>query len=252
MNELDRQLERVSKEPAYGPEFYQALLTEPVYVLLPAGAVFTPSGTVRFIMWTGEDGQRVIPCFSNRAGVRRALTKQTQALRLQGRTFLEACRGGIVVLNPNERYFCRLEASHVVSLLDTGSPNAPDLYAAPHDMELELRMPDVPAPLLHSLTLLFAQLPGVESAYIVTMRGQDESKPPVWLIAIVVDSDRAAEQAANHVTSLLVDCSPQHNVDLLRLVPGDANHAAMAAHVKPFYERSVGERVTLDATTMEQ
>lgn len=157
MNELDRLLECVTREPAYGPAFYQALLRESVYALIPEGAVFTPAGTVRFIMWTGDDGQRVIPFFSNRASVRRVLTEQTQALRLQGRIFLEACRGGIVVLNPNEKNFCRLMPGEVALLLDTGSPNASQNYFAPEPMTLELQMPDVPPDLLHSLSLLLAQ-----------------------------------------------------------------------------------------------
>src|SRR5687767_12256018 len=102
MNELDRLLERVTLEPAFAPSFYRALMVEPVYALLPAGAVFTERGTIRFIMWKGTDGLDVIPFFSNPQILARVLTEGSQAVRLQGRQFLEACRGAIVVLNPNE------------------------------------------------------------------------------------------------------------------------------------------------------
>ena len=189
MNELDRLLECVTREPAYGPAFYGALLRESVYALLPAGAVFTPAGTVRFIMWTGEDGQRVIPFFSNRASVRRVLTDQTQAFRLQGRTFLEACRGGTVVLNPNESRFCRLSPSELALLLDTGSPNASQSYLATEPMTLELQMPEAPPDLLHSLCLLLAQFHDIERAYMVTMHAQSETATPAWLVAVLLSPD---------------------------------------------------------------
>src|SRR5687768_5258015 len=136
MNELDQLLERVTAEPAYGPAFYAALLTKEVYVLIPAGAVLSPTGTVRFVMWTGADGQRVIPFFSNRAAIRRVLNGETQALRLLGRSFLEACQGAIVVLNPNERCSCRLTPEEVERLLATGSPSLAELYVTPEGLQM--------------------------------------------------------------------------------------------------------------------
>lgn len=252
MNELDRLLECVTREPAYGPAFYHALLTESVYALIPEGAVFTPTGTVRFIMWTGEDGQRVIPFFSNRASVRRVLTEQTQALRLQGRVFLDACRGGIVVLNPNEKNFCRLTPGELALLLDTGSPNASENYVAREPMTLELQMPDAPPNLLHSLSLLLAQFPSIERAYLLTMRTTSQHLTPVWLVAVLATSDFVGERMSRQLSAMLADRPPPVRVDMLLMRPGDANAVSMETSMKPFYERSLGQRILMRTTTSLQ
>jgi hypothetical protein len=245
MNPLDRLLERVTLEPAYGPMFYQALFDSDVYALVPAGDAPTPEGRIRFVMWTGADGQQVIPCFSNRAAVRRALKADTQALRVNGRVFLEACRGGFVVLNPNERYFCRLTPSELAMLLDTGSPNLPENYVTTKDMQVEIAMPDAPAEMLTSLSLLFAQEPAVERAFLVTLR-PDEHAPPVWLVAAFIGTDAAAQWVSKQMAALLADRPPSNSVDLARLTPGSDMATAIETTLAPFYERAFGDKVAMD------
>lgn len=252
MNELDRLLHCVTREPGFGPAFYQALLREPIYAIVPEGAVFTPAGTVRFIMWTGDDGQRVIPFFSNRALVRRVISEHTQALRLLGRTFLEACRGATVVLNPNETVFCRLTASEASLLLDTGSPNASQNYQAAERMTLELQMPDVPPGLLHSLSILLAQFPDIDCAYLVTMHAASETVMPVWLLAVLTRSDSVGEMISRQLSAMLADQPPPVSMDLLRMQPGDANAASLGANMRPFYDRELGERLLLNSSSSLQ
>lgn len=245
MNPLERLLERVTLEPAYGPEFYQTLLEGDVYALIPAGEHPTVEGKVRFVMWAREDGQQVIPFFASRPAVRRALNPNTHALRLTGRVFLESCRGAIVVLNPNERYFCRMMPGEVALLLDTGSPNAAQNYVTSRDMQVELAVPDAPTELLTSLSLLFAQQPAVDRVYMVTLR-PDEQSAPVWLIAAFIDTDMAANWVAQQMSALLADLPPRCSVDFARLTPGNPMATAIEATVAPFYERSFGAKVVLD------
>lgn len=253
MNELEWLLKRVTLEPAYGPMFYQTLLSEPVYVLMPMGSVFTDRGTVQFIMWTGQDGRKVIPFFASREAIRRVLTPQSQSVRLRsGRAFLEACRGGIVVLNPNEECSCRLTAQEIALLLKTGSPNAPESYAAPQDMILELQQPDVPAQLLTSMSLLLSQIPDVERAYVVTMYPEQAASARVWLVAMAVESDAAAQLAAERMTALLAARTPSTSVDLLSMKPGSANAVAMQEKLSPFYDRARGGWVKMDAAWVTQ
>ena len=246
MNALDRLLERVTLEPAYGPAFYQVLFESDVYALIPAGDARTSAGRVRFVMWTGEDGQQVIPFFSNRAAVRRALNAHTQALRVNGRVFLESCRGAFVVLNPNERYFCRMTPSEVALLLDTGSPNRAENYVTTRDMQVENAMPEASAELLTSLSLLFSQEPAVERAFLVTLR-QDEHAPPVWLVAAFIATDDAAQWVSKQMAAVLADRPPPHSVDLARLTPGSDMATAIETTLAPFYERTFGGKVVMDA-----
>ena len=238
-------LERVTLEPAYGPVFYRTLFESDVYALIPAGDLPTPEGRIRFVMWTGEDGQQVIPFFSNRAAVRRALKSDLQALRVNGRVFLEACRGGFVVLNPNERYFCRLTPAELALLLDTGSPNLPENYVTTRDMQVELAMPEVPAELLTSLSLLFAQEPAVERAFLVTLR-PDEHAPPVWLVAAFIATDDAAQWVAQQMAAVLADRPPSNSVDLARLRPGSDLATSIETTLAPIYERAFGGKIVMD------
>lgn len=208
MNPLDRLLERVTLEPAYGPAFYQVLLESDVYALIPVGEAPTPGGGVRFVMWTGDDRQQVIPFFSSRAAVRRVLTAKTQALqRVNGRVFLEPCRGAFVVLNPNERHSCRLTPSELALLLDTGSPNLSEDYVTTRDMQVEIAMPEAPAEILMSLSLLFAQVPAVERAFLVTLR-PDAHVPPVWLVAAFIATGDAAQWVSKQMAAVFADRPP--------------------------------------------
>ena len=245
LNPLDRLLERVTLEPAYGPAFYQTLFESDVYALIPAGDAPTPGGRVRFVMWTGEDGQQVIPFFSNRAAIRRALNDSTQALRVNGRAFLESCRGAFVVLNPNERYFCRLTPSELVLLLDTGSPNLAEHYVTSRDMQVEIATPEAPAEMLTSLSLLFAQQPAVERAFLVTLR-TNEHAPPVWLVAAFIATDDAAQWVSQQMAAVLADRPPSHSVDLARLTPGSDMATAIETTLAPFYEHAFGGKVVMD------
>jgi hypothetical protein len=245
LNPLDRLLERVTLEPAYGPGFYKALFESDVYVLLPAGDTPRPGGRIRFVMWTGQDGQQVIPFFSNRAAIRRVLNTDTQALRVNGRDFLEACRGAFVVLNPNERYFLRLTPPELALLLDTGSPNVAEYYTATQNMQVEIAMPDAPAELLTSLSLLFSQEPAVERAFLATLR-PGEDAPAVWLVAAFIDTHDAAQWVSQQMAAVLADRPPSHSVDLLRLARGSDMAAAIESTLAPFYERKFGTKVVMD------
>jgi hypothetical protein len=166
--ELDRLLARITREPAYGPSFFRALLHERVFALIPATEVISPEGRVRLIMWTGQDGSRIIPFFSNEEVLGRALAinLETQAIRLRGRVFLEASRGATVVLNPNEPLYCRLTPGEVALLLDTGSPNAPEPYQSPEGTHVGFTVPVEAHDLLNSLVLLLCQFPEVDRAYL--------------------------------------------------------------------------------------
>lgn len=253
MNALDQLLERVTHEPAYGPQFYERLLESDVYALILAGETPIPGGRVRFVMWMGEDGQNVIPFFSSRSAVRRALKAPWQAFRVNARVLLDSCRGAIVVLNPNERFFCRLTPPEVELLLDTGSPSAPERYSAPEDARIELTAPPASPELLNSLSLLLSQHQGVERAFLVTLRSSiDLAAVPIWLVAAFMDSDETGARVAQHLSALLADMPPSNSFDLLRLRPGDPETVAITEAIVPFYERSFGSRVVMTTITGTQ
>ena len=238
MNELDRLLELVTREAAYGAAFYDALLTHDVYALMLKGDCPRPEGRVRFVMWTGDDGVRVVPCFSNRAAVRRALTPQWQAVRLNGRILLEGCQGTTVVLNPNAPCFCRLTPAEITNLLSTGLPDAGLCGPPIAPSRVELDAPNVPEHLLHSLTVLLAHHPAVQRAYLLTCH-YPELAAAICTVAAVFDAPPANDHIARAVASLPGDLGLTGSLDLIRLVPDESLTREVVTRGTPFYVRSV-------------
>lgn len=252
MTELDRLLERVTLEPAYGPAFYQALMVEPIYALLPAGSVFTKHGTIRFIMWKGTDGLDVIPFFSSQEIVERVLTRETQAVRLQGREFLEACRGAMVVLNPNEPYFCRLTVPELILLLDTGSPNQAKAYATHQSLRIAFLSPEAPPGFLDSVSLLFSQCPDVDEAYFAMLFAKESDHLVAWLVAAVVREGGRENVVAHRLSAFLSDRPPPFNLDFLTMRPGEGKTMDFREHLLPFYTRAQGSRIVLEWQSAKQ
>jgi hypothetical protein len=109
----------------------------------------------------------------------------------------------------------------------------------------QIAMPDAPAEMLTSLSLLFAQEPAVERAFLVTLR-PDEHAPPVWLVAAFIATDAAAEWVSKQMAALLADRPPSNSVDLARLTPGSEMATAIETTLAPFYERAFGDKVVMD------
>ncbi len=249
-NELERALERTTLEPAFASSFYRCLLESEVYALVPEGEVVTPRNTIRFVMWTGADGERIIPFFSSARLVEQALAPTLQGVCMSGQTFLQLSRGAPVVLNPNEAYYCRLSASEIEALLATGTPDAPQPYVASLGQQVWPAMPPgVPDELLQSLSLVCAQRPEIERAYMVSLRNSDSDPAVVWLVAALVHSDDAIQWLAQQIASLMASRPPTNNVDLTRLAPGSELFRAIESNASPFYNRNARSTVVLDAQT---
>lgn len=238
MNDLERLLELATREPAHGPDFFRALLSSHVFALILADDTGQPGAEAPYVMWTGADGVRVVPFFASRGAVRRALTRKTQAVRVDGRDFLESCRGATVVLNPNEPYTLRLGPEDLDRLVRTGLPDAPEVYATQADQQVAFRMPEVPPSLLDSLRLLLARHLGVQSAYLASMTSSLDVAP-VWLIALRSDGVDDLERFASELSSMLASVHPGNTVDLMRIDPGSKEDKDFRREMQPFYERSV-------------
>jgi hypothetical protein len=254
MTELDRLLERVTVEPAYGPAFYHALLTERVFALIPLDEYVSPGGRVRLIMWTGEDGVQVIPFFSNTEFATRALpiNPRTQGIGLLGKAFLEASRGATVVLNPNEQYSCRLSPNEVALLLETGSPNEAAVYEIGEGATIGFSVPHDSSVLLNSLVLLLSQIPEVDRAYLATLHASESQAATAWLLAAVTDSDEAASRLSRQLSAMLVDAPLAHDLDLLQIRSGSKSEADFNALASPFYRRELGSRIVLGVSASIQ
>ncbi len=243
MSELERLLALATTEPAQGPAFFRTLLSSDVFVLVPADCTIGPGAALPYVIWTDSDGVRVIPFFASRGAVRRALTRRTRAVRIDGRTFLESCRGATVVLNPNESHTFRLAPEELDRLVATGLPNTSERYVSQGDLVIVFRAPDVPANFLDSLRVLLEQHPGVQSAYLATMNSPLETSP-VWLIAIRSDAAGDVDHFAAELSSVLASFPLGNTVDLMRIEPGSETDDNFHRVMQPFYEKTTSVRTS--------
>lgn len=247
MNDLDRLLALATQEPEHSTAFYRLLLQSEVYVLVLEGERVTAEGKIRFVMWRGEDGTHVVPIFSSRAAVRRALRKGWEALRLRGCVVLDGCRGTTVVLNPNEAYYCRLTSADIVNLLDTGSPDLPASAMPTTGDTIGLDdATDVPLGLRESLATLLAKHAGVERGYL--LRRHRSGMEPSWLVALVsnVESLQAASKA---VAGLAAKHHAARPVETIRLMPRSVIMADIERSISPFFVRDT--QAIVGVTTLQ-
>ena len=243
-NELERLLELACTERGYGPQCYRCLLESEVYAIRPAPGHRSEDGIVRFVMWTGEDGVQVIPYFSSRTLVRRALTPSTEAYKLTGRRLFEATRGATLVLNPNEPFHCRLAPHEITALLETGAVSDPISSEIKEEKTFTFDVAEhPPAALMHSLIVLYSQHPSVRKAHLVCFWPDDEPEKRAYLIGILLDASDG-EAVARESAAVMLDVPPDMATDLLMFkTDEDGTLQVMEQLSAPFYERSLGARL---------
>lgn len=244
-NGLERLLDLACTEPAYGPEFYRCLLDSEVFGLIPKPKRGRVDGVVRFVTWTDLNSTSVIPCFSSRAIVRRAITPKLAAITVLGRSFLEATRGSTVVLNPNQTVSCRLSPSEVGALLETGAVSRPERVRLAVEQIVAFTRPhNPPVALIHSLVILYSRHANVESAYLVIMYPESSPEQRAYLVGVQLAPGSNGEPVARESAAVMQDVPPDLSTDLM--VFKDSQHPTLQAIARiahPFYDRAVGSRI---------
>jgi len=248
--ELDRLLDLAQREPGYRPEFFRILFESLVFGLVPAPGFGPPDNIVRFVMWQDPFGHNILPIFSNSVRVKRVVTEGTKAYGINGRALLEATRGAIFVLNPNEQASCRLTPEDVSSLLDAGTTaQRKPVHFVTSDY-LAMRAPtSPPAPLIASLTVLYSRLPSVQRAFLVELRNTQSDDGPTLLIGIEVDPQSERDRVVRETATVIEDVGGAgDHLDLCLFEgAGDPIFEGMQMLVDPFYQRSWGSKLASDA-----
>lgn len=163
---------------------FKALLDATVYAHVPIEGA--PSGRVRFIQFVRPDnGQTVLPFFSDRAQAEQPQRKDASIIAMSGRRLFELTRGATLMLNPNLDQVA-LYPPEIVALLEGRELG----YFAKHTLEEGTPVgafpPSVPTDGLDiALRDLFEQEQVVRAAYLVEIHRKDECAQISLLLAVV-------------------------------------------------------------------
>lgn len=189
---LESLLKQASEEAAWRPAFYRELLKSRVLVMVPdetlAQSVARPD-RVHFVQWKRIDGTAAIPFFSSARTFFEAVPHGAKCLVLDTRQLFELTRGAILHLNPYSEFNVELTQSDVETMLSDGSLVVPESFTLESDQQVSFRcVVNPPVPLLDALTLLYSQLPQVQSAYLVSVMGLYDSRESL-LLGLDIEGD---------------------------------------------------------------
>lgn len=163
---------------------FKALLDATVYAHVPIEGA--PPGRMRFIQFVRPDnGQTVLPFFSDRAQAEQPQRPDASIVAMSGRRLFELTRGATLMLNPNLDQVT-LYPPEIVALLDGRELG----YFAKHSVEAGTSVgacpPSVPTGSLDiALRVLFEKEQTVRAAYLVEIHRTDESAQVSLLLAVV-------------------------------------------------------------------
>lgn len=165
--------------------FFEALMEATVYAHVPLEP--SPPDWVRFVQFARPDnGQTVLPFFSDRAQAEEASAGRVAIVAMSGRRLFELTRGATLMLNPNVDRVA-LYPPEIDALLEgrpLGSFTRENLKV---DEQFGVCPPSVPTDaLVLALRDLFAREPAVRAAYLAEIhRGPDDAEIFLLLTLVV-------------------------------------------------------------------
>jgi hypothetical protein len=250
--ELDALMQRALSDKDAEPAFFRALLDATVYAHAPRVA---QTGRLRLIQFPlPENGQMVLPFFSDGVQARAAAGSTATVIVLTGRQLFELTRGATLMLNPNG-CSCLLYPEEIAALLDHGEIATLDQLelTAPKAMDFREVYPP-PTWLTDPLIALYARLPSVEAAYLVEVTAHDDPDPQHFglLIGLVVPSAEAERAVRATITTVQPLCRIRDKaVDLMEFAPEEVPDWIRKLNPTPFYIRALGQRLAAGSTALQ-
>lgn len=164
--------------------FFKALLDATVYAHVPIEGA--PPGRMRFIQFLHPDnGQTVLPFFSDRAQAEAPQRKDASIVAMSGRRLFELTRGATLILNPNFDQVV-LYPPEIAALLEGRQLGSYTKHTVDKETNVAARPPSLPTDALNlSLRKLFAREQTVRAAYLVEVHGMIEGADSSLVLAIV-------------------------------------------------------------------
>lgn len=191
---------------------FQALLDATVYAHVPSKR--PPEGRMRFFQFIRPDnGQTVLPFFSDRTQAEQPLRDGVSIVAMSGRRLFELTRGATLILNPNIDAVA-LYPPEITAIIE-GRELGYFAQQEPIDNEALLaRLPSVSTSEVDEvLRELFDREGTVRAAYLVEVNTQG-NKPEEFILLGVVAGSAAKERLLQLVTLALKTKSPRMDLPL--------------------------------------
>ena len=248
--DLSALLQRAAADPAQRENFYRALLTSPLYVLVEtsansptAGPPFqTADGTSAYLRLLTFAGKSVLPAFTSEKALARYVQIDTPFISAPGRDILALTPAGATVrLNPGSPVDKTLLPDELAALLNGTLFTAQLRTQSLGEADLVVRAPkDYPADLAAALFVGLSPLPAVKSARIAEIEqpGSEGQAPQVGLLIVIdlIGELAAIAPALDALSHAIPDRS--HSLDFVKFDPRDPLLAKIAADMPPVFSRA--------------
>jgi hypothetical protein len=222
-----------STDPLLEMQVMKVMLNTVVYAHTPREE---KPGALRFVQFVRPDnGQTVLPFFSDRTKAIEAAAGKLNVLPILGRNLFAYTLGATLMLDPNERE-CVFNPEEIRALLSDGSTGINQPWKTDAETEISLAE-DVPPALVAAIQSACRLLQNVSAAYIAFAHWE-HSVIPGLLVAIV-----AHKSEREHVVRAVSASLQPHTVnwerpiDILILSPSTTEHA-MIDDEKLIYRRT--------------
>ena len=196
---LDDLMEQSIRDSRKEPAFFRTLLDATVYAHAPLN---DSSEKLRLVMFKSpDDGELVIPVFTDEAKAEFAARGNVRIVSLTGRTLFDITRGAIVMINPNDAR-CTLYPEEICELLASGSiaPIQKDQFE--ENGTRCYKLDKLPQPLTKALKKSLPNIRGVEIAYVAGLKWRQPNLPDSVVIALGGHPDRAEREVRAVATAL--------------------------------------------------
>lgn len=234
-SDLQRLLKEVRNNPLTEPRYFEALLTATVYAHVPLKQV---AGRLRFIQFVRPDnGQTVLPFFSNRIRAERASGPDVTIIAMDARQLFELTRGATLMLDPNDER-AALYPEEISALLSGKPLVAFGLEKVAEPETVGVRNPTVAADdLIATLKAYCATEPDIEAGYIAEiLRGQEYEEASLWVAMVATPKvfERITRTSMQRIQPLLSTLALPL---LVTVITADDATTSFYSQAIRFYER---------------
>lgn len=224
---LDELMARASHDTRWEDAAFVELLKSNVYAHIPLSDRLD-GGRIRFVQFhRPEDGQLVLPFFSDKQKAQLATGSSVKIVMFKGRQFMEMTRGATLMLNPNDQR-CVLFPEEVDVLLNNGQLARIETLTVPENSGLKVGpiTEEAPAWLMEALTMTLSKLRYVVVAYMAAV--YVESTPPTQqsFLAGISIKNGLDERATHAVASVIQPLCRLHGGPVLDLATYDCDGPA--------------------------
>jgi len=203
-NSLDRLLENAQKDSRYERAFFRALLETIVYAHIPIDDRLD-SGRIRFIQFhRPENGQLVLPFFTDEKKARIAEGTSVRSVALGGRELFEITRGATLMMNPNN-HRCVLYPEEIATLLQDGEIATIAEFTPEEENSRSVGVPmeAPPAWLLEALLSTARDLPYIERVYIAAIYDTSENPRQISFLVALCATDENGDRALHAINNAI-------------------------------------------------